>query len=102
MDPHGVTLVNFGLFDLLGSQLSARIRDLGKSTLYRTTQTAGGCRLPACRAAVDPTMQHRPSRAVEGVLQELGVPILPKIGRSRRAAARRVSRRRRGELDAAN
>ena len=31
----GVTLVNFGLFDLLGLQLSPRIRDLGKITLYR-------------------------------------------------------------------
>jgi TnpA family transposase len=35
-DTHGVTLVNFGLFDLLGLQLSPRIRDLGKITLYRT------------------------------------------------------------------
>ncbi len=31
-----MTVVNFGLFDLLGLQLSARIRDLGKITLYRT------------------------------------------------------------------
>ncbi|MDG3017226.1 Tn3 family transposase [Speluncibacter jeojiensis] len=35
-DTHGVTLVNFALFDLLGLQLSPRIRDLGKITLYRT------------------------------------------------------------------
>jgi Tn3 transposase DDE domain len=28
-DPHGVTLVNFGLFDLVGKQLSPRIRDRG-------------------------------------------------------------------------
>lgn len=35
-DTHGVTLVNFGLFDLLGLQLSPHIRDLGKITLYRT------------------------------------------------------------------
>ena len=34
-DTHGVTLVNFGLFDLVGMQLSPRIRDLGKITLYR-------------------------------------------------------------------
>lgn len=33
---HGVTLVNFALFDLLGLQLSPRIRDLGEITLYRT------------------------------------------------------------------
>jgi len=30
-----VTLVNFALFDLVGLQLSPRIRDLGKITLYR-------------------------------------------------------------------
>jgi hypothetical protein len=34
-DTHGVTLVNLGLFDLLGMQLSPRIRDLGRITLYR-------------------------------------------------------------------
>ncbi|MFD3592591.1 Tn3 family transposase [Nocardia sp. NPDC058640] len=34
-DTHGVTLVNFALFDLLGMQLSPRIRDLGRVTLYR-------------------------------------------------------------------
>ncbi len=34
-DTHGVTLVNFGLFDLLRMQLSPRIRDLGRITLYR-------------------------------------------------------------------
>ena len=34
-DTHGVTLVNFALFDLLGLQLLPRIRDLGKLTLYR-------------------------------------------------------------------
>ena len=39
-DTHGVTLVNFGLFDLLGLQLSPRIRDLGKITLYRSGSRA--------------------------------------------------------------
>ncbi len=34
-DTHGVSLVNFALFDLVGLQLSPRIRDLGKITLYR-------------------------------------------------------------------
>ncbi|WP_223769512.1 transposase [Streptomyces huiliensis] len=34
-DTHGVTLVNFALFDLVCMQLSPRIRDLGKITLYR-------------------------------------------------------------------
>ncbi len=33
-------LVNFGLFDLLGLQLSPRIRDLGKITLHRTGSRA--------------------------------------------------------------
>ncbi len=35
-DTHGVTLANFGLFDLLDLRLSLRIRDLGKITLYRS------------------------------------------------------------------
>lgn len=35
-DTAGATLVNFALFDLTGLQLSPRIRDLGKITLYRT------------------------------------------------------------------
>ena len=39
-DTHGVTLVNFGLFDLLGLQLSPRIRDLGKITLHRVAAKA--------------------------------------------------------------
>ncbi|MGX6608240.1 Tn3 family transposase [Micromonosporaceae bacterium Da 78-11] len=36
-DTHGA---NFALFDLVGKQLSPRIRDLGKITLYRTGQRA--------------------------------------------------------------
>ena len=35
-DTHGASLANFALFDLVGRQLSPRIRDLGKITLYRT------------------------------------------------------------------
>lgn len=35
-DTHGATLANFALFELVGKQLSPRIRDLGKITLYRT------------------------------------------------------------------
>ena len=35
-DTHGASLANFALFDLVGQQLSPRIRDLGKITLYRT------------------------------------------------------------------
>jgi len=38
---HGATLANFALFDLVGLQLSPRIRDLGKITLYRTGPRAG-------------------------------------------------------------
>jgi TnpA family transposase len=34
-DTHGVTLINFALFDLVGKVLSPRIRDLGKITLIR-------------------------------------------------------------------
>ena len=34
-DTHGATLANFALFDLVGKQLSPRIRDLGKITLAR-------------------------------------------------------------------
>lgn len=46
-DTHGVTLVNFGLFDLLGMQLSPRIRDLGKVTLYRDgTRAAAEAQFP--------------------------------------------------------
>ena len=36
-----LTLANFALFDLVGLQLSPRIRDLGKITLYRTGPRAG-------------------------------------------------------------
>ena len=34
-DTHGASLINFALFDLVGLQLSPRIRDLGKITLHR-------------------------------------------------------------------
>ncbi|ROO86411.1 Tn3 transposase DDE domain-containing protein [Actinocorallia herbida] len=34
-DTHGATLVNFGLFDLVGKSLTPRIRDLGKITMLR-------------------------------------------------------------------
>ncbi|GAA5768103.1 Tn3 family transposase [Streptosporangium roseum] len=32
---HGATLVNFGLFDLVGKSLTPRVRDLGKITMVR-------------------------------------------------------------------
>lgn len=34
-DSRGASLINFALFDLVGLQLSSRIRDLGKFTLHR-------------------------------------------------------------------
>lgn len=34
-DTHGATLVNFGLFDLVGKSLTPRVRDLGKITMVR-------------------------------------------------------------------
>ncbi|MFC9975592.1 Tn3 family transposase [Spirillospora sp. NPDC127200] len=46
-DTHGVTLINFALFDLVGMVLSPRIRDLGKITLVRDdTPTGIGERYP--------------------------------------------------------
>ena len=39
-DTHGVTLINFALFDLAGKLLSPRIRDLGKITLIRDATPA--------------------------------------------------------------
>lgn len=48
-DTHGATLANFALFDLVGKQLSPRIRDLGKITLYRTgPKTDFMHRYPGC------------------------------------------------------
>ena len=40
-DTHGATLANFALFDMVGKQLSPRIRDLGKITLGRLGPRAG-------------------------------------------------------------
>jgi TnpA family transposase len=54
---------NFGLFDLLGLQLSPRIRDLGKITLCRDgSHAAAAARFPHVGAAADPQAQHRPDR----------------------------------------
>lgn len=48
-DTHGATLANFALFDLVGKQLSPRIRHLGKITLYRTGPRAEFiARYPRC------------------------------------------------------
>ena len=40
-DTHGVTLINFALFDLVGKILSPRIRDLGKITMVRDDTPTG-------------------------------------------------------------
>ncbi len=56
-DTHGATLANFALFDLVGKQLSPRIRDLGKITLYRTgpaPTSSTGTRAPG---AADPAAE---------------------------------------------
>jgi TnpA family transposase len=46
-DTHGVTIINFALFDLVGKALTPRIRDLGKITLCRDdTPTALTARYP--------------------------------------------------------
>jgi len=46
-DTHGVTLINFALFDLVGKALTPRIRDLGKVTLCRDdTPTVINARYP--------------------------------------------------------
>jgi len=42
-DTHGASLLNFALFDVCGLQLSPRIRDLGKITLYRAGGRAEVC-----------------------------------------------------------
>jgi TnpA family transposase len=44
-DTHGVTLINFALFDLVGKVLSPRIRDLGKITMVRDSTPAETGRL---------------------------------------------------------
>jgi TnpA family transposase len=46
-DTHGVTLINFALFDLVGKALTPRIRDLGKITMCRDdTPSAVNARYP--------------------------------------------------------
>ena len=66
-DTHGATLANFALFDLVGLQLSPRIRDLGKITLYRTGPE-GGLRgpLPVRRAPAHPPAERRPDHGHVG------------------------------------
>lgn len=48
-DTHGVTLVNFALFDLLGLQFSSRTRDVGKITFCRTGAESQAARTSAPR-----------------------------------------------------
>ncbi|WP_212735088.1 Tn3 family transposase [Herbidospora galbida] len=66
-DTHGATLANFALFDLVGKQLSPRIRDLGKITLYRTGAPRRLPRpVPAHRAAADPAAEPGPDHGHVG------------------------------------
>ena len=66
-DTHGATLANFALFDLLGLQLSPRIRDLGKITLYRPGPKAGfTTRVPVRRAPAHPPPQRGPDHGDVG------------------------------------
>ena len=59
-DTHGATLINFAFFDLVGLQLSPRIRDLGKITLYRDTgRMPTLCGPASCPA---PTANRTPSQ----------------------------------------
>ena len=60
-DTHGATLANFALFDLVGLQLSPRIRDLGKITLHRTGPRADF-------AARYPSAGHLLTRRLNGEL----------------------------------
>ena len=61
------SLANFALFDLVGLQLSPRIRDLGKITLYRTGPRAElRGPLPVGRAAADPPAERGPDHRACG------------------------------------
>ncbi|MEV4180889.1 Tn3 family transposase [Streptosporangium canum] len=53
-DTHGAALVNFGLFDRVGTSLTPRVRDLGKITMVRgdspaatNARNGGGCAVPS-------------------------------------------------------
>src|SRR5260221_425507 len=60
-DTHGATLANFALFDLLGLQLSPRIRDLGKITPLPDGAERGlRVPLPVRREDAHPPPQRRP------------------------------------------
>ena len=62
-DTHGVTLINFGLFDLVGKALSPRIRDLSRITLVRDDTPAEIAKLlPARRAAAVRPVEQGPGR----------------------------------------
>jgi hypothetical protein len=62
-DTHGATLINFGLFDLVGKALTPRMRDLTKVTLVRDdTPTEIGKALPACRSAAGRPLERGPDQ----------------------------------------
>nr|WP_222721306.1 Tn3 family transposase [Actinomadura sp. HBU206391] len=65
-DTHGATLVNFGLFDLVGKALTPRIRDLGKIILVRDdTPAATIAQLPARRAAAGRPVERGPGHRLQ-------------------------------------
>ena len=62
-DTHGVTLINFALFDLVGKALTPRIRDLGKITLVPGRHPDRDREaLPARRAAAGRPVERGPDR----------------------------------------
>jgi len=62
-DTHGATLINFGLFDLVGKALTPRMRDLMKVTLVRDdTPTEIGKALPARRSAAGRPLERGPDQ----------------------------------------
>ena len=66
-DTHGATLANFALFDLVGLQLSPRIRDLGQDHPL-PDRAEGRLRgpLPVRRAPAHPPAQRRPDHGHVG------------------------------------
>lgn len=62
-DTHGATLVNFGLFDLVGKALTPRIRDLGKITLLRDDTPTAICTTPSRGTIVRPHLQDQTEQA---------------------------------------
>ena len=64
-DTHGVTLINFALFDLAGKVLSPRVRDLGKITMIRDdTPAAIGTLYPHAGPLLSARWNEKPGRGL--------------------------------------